>query len=263
MIRSEHDGGASGGQSLQLLDRALKLVFLLRDYDRRVTLHELAVALGISKSSVHRLLGTLSRLELVTRDAAGRYHVGSKMKELSTDVWTEADIRAVALPHMEQLREFSGETVSLHVLDGDTHVVVEQCESPHEVQWTRRVGRAYALRRGANASALLAFVRQSEAQAILARTALPADPSPSLSAEELQGVRRAGYALHVRGGPDGIAIAAPIFTRGGQPIGSLCVSGPLPRFDAGAAERAARVLLQKTQAISKAMGLRAARPIGA
>jgi DNA-binding IclR family transcriptional regulator len=261
MKRSEHEGGA-GGQSLQLLDRALKLVFILREYDRRVTLHELAVALGISKSSVHRLLGTLSRLELVTRDAAGRYHVGPKMKELSADVWTEADIRAVALPHMEQLREFSGETVSLHVLDGDTHVVVEQCESHHEVQWTRRVGRAYALRRGANASALLAFVRQSEAQAILARTALP-DSAPLLSAEELQRVRRAGYALHVRGGPDGIAIAAPIFARGGQPIGSLCVSGPLPRFDAGAAERAARLLLQKTQAISKAMGLRAPRPLGA
>ena len=260
VVALDPDGGASGGGGLQLLDRALKLVFMLREYERKVSLQELATALDISKSSVHRLLGTLTRLELVTRDATGRYQVGPKMKELSADVWTEADIRAVSLPHMERLRDICGETVSLHVLDGDTHVVVEQCESPHEVQWTRRVGRVYTLRRGANACALLAFFPQAEAPAILTRTRAASDSGAGPSIEELHRVRRAGYAMYARGGPvDGIAIAAPIFSRGQQPIGSLCVSGPLPRFDARAAERIASVLLQKTQLVSKAMGLRPTR----
>jgi DNA-binding IclR family transcriptional regulator len=249
----------AGGSGLQLLDRAFKLVFILREYDRKVSLQELASELAISKSSVHRLLGTLTRLELVARDASGRYHAGAKMKELSADVWSEADLRTTARPHMEQLRDATGETVSLHVIDGVTHVVVEQCESPHEVQWVRRVGKVYTLRRGANACALLAFLPAPEAQAILAKTLRSSDLGPSL--DDLQRVRRAGYAMYARRGPvEGIAIAAPIFARGNQLVGSLCISGPEQRFDAAAAERAAQHLLARSYAVSKAMGLRVMRP---
>jgi IclR family transcriptional regulator, KDG regulon repressor len=244
-----------GGQGLQLLDRAIRLIFILRNYDRKVSLQELATALEISKSAVYRLLGTLSRLELVARDNTGRYQIGSKMKELSADLWTDADVRVVALPFMEQLRDICGETVSLHVLDGVTHVVVEQCASPHEVQWVRRVGHVYTVLSGANACAFLASFPAAEAKAILAKTRSSAESGPS--ARELQDVRRLGYALYERGGPvDGFAIAAPIFTRSGKPIATLCVSGPSPRFGKKAAEKISSALLERTTAISKAMGYR-------
>jgi DNA-binding IclR family transcriptional regulator len=250
------EGTAGGtGQGLQLLDRAIRLLFILRNYDRKVSLQELATALAISKSAVYRLLGTLSRLELVARDGTGRYQIGSKMKELSADLWTDADVRVVALPYMEQLRDISGETVSLHILDGVTHVVVEQCASPHEVQWVRRVGHVYTVLSGANACAFLASFPTAEAKAILAKTRSSADPGPS--AQQLESVRRLGYALYARGGPvDGFAIAAPIFTRSGLPIATLCVSGPNPRFGKKAAEKISSALLERTTAISKAMGYR-------
>jgi DNA-binding IclR family transcriptional regulator len=245
----------STGSGLQLLDRAFKLVTILNSCERKVSLQELATSLGVSKSSVHRLLTSLSRLEFVTRDATGRYQAGPKMKELSADVWSEADVRTVALPHMERLRELSRETVSLHVRDGLTHVVVEQCESPFEVRWMRRIGRVYPLARGANASVLLAYLPPAEAAAILARTGRPAHPGPSM--DDLEAIRRAGYALVARGTPvDGYVIAAPIFARGNVPIGSLCISGPNTRFDAITAQSFARALVQKAQLVSRAMGLR-------
>ena len=249
---------ATDAPGLQLLDRALRLLFLLRDYDRKVSLQELATELTISKSAVYRLLSTLSRLELVVRDGSGRYQYGPKMKELSANLWTDADVRAIALPYMEQLRDISGETVSLHLLDNLTHVVVEQCASLHEVQWVRRVGHVYTLLRGANASALLAFFPVAEARDVLAKTRSSTEAGPD--AKELERVRRLGYALTARGGPvGGFAIAAPIFTRSGRPIATLCVSGPSQRFAKTAAEGVAQDLLDRTAAISRAMGFRSPR----
>jgi DNA-binding IclR family transcriptional regulator len=262
VVALDPDGATGGGHGLQLLERAFRLVSILQGYNRKVSLQELANALNVSKSSVHRLLATLSRLELVTRDAGGRYQAGPKMKELSAHVWSEADVRTVALPHMEQLRDASRETVSLHVRDGLTHVVVEQCESPYEVRWMRRVGRVYPLVRGANASVLLAFLPPAEAQAILARTRRSPDVGPT--EDDLRRIRRAGYALQARGNPiDGYVLAAPVFARGNVLIGSLCISGPNTRFDSPAAERYSQLLLQKAQLVSSAMGMRTSRSITA
>jgi IclR family transcriptional regulator, KDG regulon repressor len=249
------DDGLNGG-GLQVVERAFKLIFVLKEYDRKVSLQELAAELQCSKSAVHRLLSTLEGLDLVVRDRlSGQYQFGRKLQELSADAWTRADARTVALPHMERLRDQTGETVSLHARDGVMHVVVEECESRHDVQWVMRVGRRYPLLRGAAARAILAFLAPDEARTILDQIRTEENPGPPDAL--LRRARKAGFAMSVKGlAADGMAIAAPIFNRQGRVYGALCVSGPLTRFTAAKANDLAGSLLRAAAAISDELGYR-------
>ena len=49
-------------------------------------------------------------------------------------------LRALALPQMVRLRDISGETVFLSMIDGDYRTSVFQLESPHQIKRTVPIG---------------------------------------------------------------------------------------------------------------------------
>ncbi|MEZ4334987.1 MAG: helix-turn-helix domain-containing protein [Myxococcota bacterium] len=60
------------------VDKALDVLFHLHASEAPLALGEIARALGLAKSSCHRLLATLVQREVVEQDEAGRYRPGSR-----------------------------------------------------------------------------------------------------------------------------------------------------------------------------------------
>ncbi|SRR5581483_258784 len=242
--------------SVRAVERAVELLFRLASHPEGIGLQRLAAEVGCSKSTVHRLLATLQGLGVVEQDGRLReYRLGQRVRELAGQ---GDELRRAALPLMRELVESTAETVTLHVIEGDSHVVIEQCESPHEIRRILPLGQAVPLLTGATARAILAFLPSDRTQQTLARTRTTRESGPSMA--QLAEVRERGYSLspgeRIAGGT---ALSAPIFDRSGDLCAALSLSGPRFRLSSARAARFAPLLVGAAARISHALGFRQPR----
>jgi DNA-binding IclR family transcriptional regulator len=237
----------------------MELLFRLAGRERGTSLQQLAREVGCSKSTAHRLLATLERMAVVERDGISRhYRLGRRAGELAREAQGRADLRQVAVPYMQALRETTDETVTLHLLEGDSYLVVAQVESHHEIRRIHPLGIRVPMLLGATAKAILAFLPWDEARQILARNATPAQRGPG--EQELRDIRELGYAFSMGERiPGGSAVAAPIFDHQGRVCAALAISGPTFRLTPARATRFVTPLLQAARRISEAIGYSGSR----
>jgi IclR family transcriptional regulator, acetate operon repressor len=205
--------------------------------------------MGCSKSVVHRILATLVETGYVASDpTTRRYRLGAKAMLLSGADSARDDIRRRALPHLEAVRERTGETATLSLLRGGMRVYVEQIESRQAVRQTVTLGGEAPLHLGASGKAILAFLAEERWPAAVRGSALRAD---------LERVRRRGYAVsRSERIPGAASVAAPIFDRTGGVLGSLSAAGVLARSDARTAARYGAAVVVEAQALSRELGWR-------
>lgn len=225
-------------------------------------LADLCVALGVPKTSLHRLLRTLEGSSYVTyRD--GTYDLGPAsfhLAHLIREATAAATFPSSARPVLERLARETGETVMLGVLadGGDEIVYVDVIDSTAPVRFTVPIGDRRPLYSAASGKAVLAFLGQAKRQAYLDRCEfLPFTP---------QTVRREGLPVQLRevaaravaiddGGKivGAAGIASPVFGARGQVFAAVSVAGPAERLLAAQAEIERRVH-QAGQLISQLAG---------
>lgn len=234
------------------LERAVELLLCVADQPAPVSLRELVERTGYSKSTTHRLMARLERMGIVRKDPQSHlYRIGPRLLNLGRRSRVELEPRRVALPIMERLRDACGETVSLHFLDGIYQVAIEKCDSPEEIRTVRSLGWRVPLFKGATSKAILAFLPDDRAKAILEDVGAAAGaPSP----EELALVRARGYAISFGEVTVGAtAMSAPVFDYRGV-WGGLSISGPTFRFTSALAQQFAPLLMQAAAHLSHELG---------
>lgn len=250
--------------NIRAVERALRLLTTLSDGTSR-SLTELSGAIGLSSSTTFRILATLARSGYVERASqSGSYRLGLACLELGQAYQVGSDIRQIALPELEKLRDDTMETVHLAVLDGMDVVYLEKLNGLHAVQvMSSRVGGrlpAYCTGLG---KVLLAYVDPTIVRAHFEQTGLRAYTqmtiaSPSELMEHLEEIRRQGYALdegeheaEVR------CAAAPVLDSTRKSVAAISVAGPAGRMEPLKANAA---LIERTlraaQAISSRLGYR-------
>ena len=117
-------------------------------------------------------------------------------------------MRSAALPHMQELAEASGETVTLGLYDPvrQQTYVLAVVESDAPFRYVSKLHEWRDLYTGASGRAVMAFLPEEERRAIVDRTQLaPATEHTITSADELEAVlaevRERGYALEPGGAP--------------------------------------------------------------
>jgi IclR family transcriptional regulator, KDG regulon repressor len=243
-----------GATHVRAVERGVELLFRLADHRDGASLQQLAAEIGCSKSTVHRLLATLEGLGVAERDARpGFYRLGRRARDLARGGWGDRDLRRIALPYMEALRDESEETVTLHLVDGADHVVIEQCESPQEIRRSLQLGQRTPLLRGATAKAILAFLPPADAARIVSEVRGSEDSGPSQA--ELHDIRSLGYAFSISERlAGGSSISVPIHDRAGRVCAALSISGPSFRFTTARAIRCAPALVRAAAEVSAALG---------
>lgn len=238
----------------RVVERAIELLLQVAEHPGHLSLQNLVERAGYSKSTVHRLLARLERLKVVERHPQSRrYHVGARLRGIIRASWSEPDVRVVARPILEALRDQSTETVSLHLRDGADQVVIDMCEGIQEVRWVAMVGRRSSLLTGPTARVILAFLPPEQSEALLEQIRKPQEPGPS--AKSLAETREAGFAVGTTAlSGDTTAITAPVFQRGGRVWGGISIAGPAFRFGPDEARRHALELMRAATEISAALG---------
>lgn len=237
MSNSVRGRPAAPAPSSTSVDNALALLQLIGER-QALRVAEAADLLGVARSTAHRLLAALRRRGFVTQDRPnGAYRPGPTLYEIGIRAASRIDIRRVARPVLEQVREETRETVSLAVLEGTTVRFVECAESPRSV----RVGNRTGVLRPAHASAVGKAILATFSDAELARRypdgTLPPDGAAGALTDlaglraDLDAVRARGYALNWEESVDGVcAVGVALRNTDGQPPAALAVAAPRSRM---------------------------------
>lgn len=235
MVKPHRDSTVDNlGQSL------LRGFALLEELSRRgpSQLGQIATALSLPKSTVHRLLHLLQQQGYVAQDPESRaYRLTLKLFEVGYRVVAATGLREKALPLMEQLSSQTGETVLLSALDGIDVVYVEKIESLAAVRLTSPIGSRVPLHATAAGKAILSGYWPDSWRSLLAASTKEDGSLPRLTDatiidlesldEELAKVRRHGYAVDDGESMTRVrAVAAPIRDFRGRTVAAISVAGP-------------------------------------
>ena len=222
---------------------------------------EAAKRIGLSKSAVSRILSTLNQARLVSKNPVNqKYRLGPKVLELADIFLMGMGWRAVAIPHLKELRNKTDETVMIFILDGDHRVCLEIFESSHELRPVLNIGGRYPLHAGSAGKVLLAYLPEEERRKILAQAGMPKiTPNTITNTEELEKqlaqIRKQGYAVSRQERTDFLSsISAPIKDYRGKVIAVVCLDGPTFRFTNHNIRKFKQLLLATTESISREIG---------
>jgi IclR family KDG regulon transcriptional repressor len=224
--------------NIRVLDRAFSILAMLSDGKPR-TLQQLATDIQLSGSTTFRQLATLASYGYVQRDdQTNQYALGRACLELARAYYEGNDVRRVALPELERLRNETKETVHLAILDRIEIVYIEKLQGLHAIglMGSRVGGRAPAYCTGVG-KVLLAhetpeLVRQYFMRRKLTRYTEDTITSFEALVSELSSIQSRGYALdHGEHEAQVRCVAAPIFDMRGKVIAGLSISGPVDRME--------------------------------
>ncbi|MEW6670913.1 MAG: IclR family transcriptional regulator [Thermodesulfobacteriota bacterium] len=248
------------GRHVEAVLRALDLLDCFQ-HKPVLTLKEMAARTRMTRSRVIRLAGTLaSRGYLIYNAQEKQFQLGSRLLGLGKVFELNNTLTSLARPFLKELVQETGELASLYVIDGMERVALVREKGIHEISYSVGEGQRMELYAGAAGKALLAFAPPDVQTAILSRKILKRLTSrtitdPDRLAEELEEIRRKGYACS--GGErvsDVWSVAAPVFDHTKQVCCSIGVTGPLFRIPKRLQLRYTKILTDKAGKLSDRLG---------
>jgi IclR family transcriptional regulator, acetate operon repressor len=229
----ERPGGLIGA-----VDNVLRLLRLFEDYEM-LRVNQVARDMGLSRSTVHRMLATLSHHEFVEQDPYSRaYKPGPALIDIGLTVVSKIDIIAVSHSALVELRDLTGETAHLGIIRGGTSVLfLDSVESDQVVRTGSRIGWILPAHSTASGKALLAEQTDEEIAALYPSGVLETPTPQALSTlgellDQVADVRRLGYAVnHGESEADVAAVAAAVRDKRGHVRCALVTTAPLSRAD--------------------------------
>lgn len=252
--------------AVPMVMKTLAVLETFRSAGPRLSLAEVVRACQIPKASAYRILETLRYTGYVSRSEHGLYRLNFKLLDVAGVVQQHSMLRQVAMPFLERLRQQTGETVNLGVLEGSEVVYADVLESTHNLRMVPRVGSAAPLHATALGKSIAAILPAGEVDIRARKGRLRRYTSRTIVAdaafqEELARVRERGYAIDDQEEADGcMCIGAAIVDARGQALGAVSVSAPSNRCTPARISRIGRAVRDTAVAISERFGFKSETP---
>jgi DNA-binding IclR family transcriptional regulator len=207
---------------------------------------------GINVSTISRILATLAGGGLVDHvTSTGRYRLGAGVVRLANAA--RLDIRSLARPHLEELGQHIGETVTLSVPGEHEAFTLDFVQSQLTVRSVAEVGRVSVAHATAVGKVFLAHggaLRDGPLRAFTERTIV----DRAVLEVEVATTRDRGWGQALGEREEDLnAVATPVCSRAGQLVAILGVQGPAIRFSPPAMRTAVEQLTEKAALISSAL----------
>jgi len=264
MARVPHSKTNKSPYRVQVLDRALAALATLANSSSDCSLAELCPALGLHKSTAHRLMMVLEQHRLVVKNPeTGRYRLGLRLYELGSRAIEGLDLRGRARPHLNRLRERFGETVFFCILDEGQVFYVEKVESQRSVRTACTVGSRAPAYCTAVGKAMLAELSDAEVSGITKASSLKAITANTITTmaelrAELKAVRSRGYAIDDEEKEEGLrCVGAAVRAHSRKLAAAMSISGPAFRMTKERIPEVGQALMQAAGELSAELGYQA------
>jgi len=129
-------------KGIQVIDRAFDILEILSGERDGLGVTEIGNRLGLHKSTVHRILGSMVKRGYIekTKDR-GLYKVGLKLVEISSVYLNSVELKTEARPYLTDLMYKLGQPVHLATLDGSDVVYIDKVQQENSIRLYSQIGR--------------------------------------------------------------------------------------------------------------------------
>ena len=220
------------------LQRALDILSLFGSQSPELGITDIAKALNLHKSTAAGLVYTLQRNGYIAQNPENRrYHLGLQLIERAGVLLDQIEIRKIAMPELEHLRDWSSESVNLAILEENQVIYIERLLTDKSLGFRNHIGKRAWPHSTALGKAMLSHLPPHEAREILESYPLESMTLNTITdIEALMGQFKAfrdqGYAIEREENEiGGLCISAPIHNHSSNPVAAVSVSFPLSRLD--------------------------------
>ena len=223
--------------TVQSIERAFAVLRSLAGGPAGVT--EIADRVGLPKSTVARILGTLAEIGAVEQAGTGSdYRIGAAMAELAAAARPGRSLVSLARPLLAELNERTGEAAGLSIPDGLEMLYLDQITPDSELQVRDWTGHRIAMNAVPSGQVVLAddddLTRRLVSAGLRRFTPHTITDEASLRAR-LAEVRATGYAWAIEEFAEGLSsVAAAVRSADGRVVAALHVYGPSSRLPGAA-----------------------------
>ncbi len=194
----------------------------------QMTLSEVAERTGMNRAGARRYLLTLAQLGFIRQDER-QFRLTAKVMELGYAYLSSVPITTIAQPYLDSIRDTTGESVAVAVIDGIDVVHIVSANSTRLMSPTLTVGRRFSVVYASAGRVLLSLKPEEERDLILDKVEFAPLTDRSITSrqqllKELAQVRRQRYALvdqEIEVGARSLAV--PVFNKAGQPVAAINV----------------------------------------
>ena len=224
-------------------------------------LSDLSKAVGMPKTTVHRMLLTLGDNGYVMQEKQrGEYCLSFKLFSIGSRMLNHSSLVDIARPYCKELRDAVDETVNLCVVSGTEMLVVDKQVTSQMLRQDSIIGSSFPLFQSASGKIFLAFSEEAETQKVLkliSGQSFSQDSEQSMNdlCAELEKVRQTGLAYDYEEVFKGVrCTAAPIYDFQNKLVASLSISAPTVRLNETTSANIERHILQTANKISQRLG---------
>jgi IclR family acetate operon transcriptional repressor len=259
-VATEQDGAEAGRYTVKSVARALRLVGIVADGPAEgQTLSELAVPLGISKSSTLALARTLEAAGFLRETRPGpRYTLGTALIRLGDIVGRQLPLGDLCRPLLDELSETTKMTARIAVAEAGYPVFIARVDGPGSVRFYTPLGQREVPYASAAGKAILCTMTEPEVRRVCAETGLAPRTAHTITdidtlLDNLAAARRLGFAVDDEEDAEGVFCAgAAFFGHDGSCAGAVSVTGikgDLPAWRVDELGRSVRSYADKVSAL--------------
>ena len=227
---------AVSDQSSTGADRVLSVLAVFRDPREELGVTDIASALGMDKSVVHRILAALTRRQFVDRnDKTLKYRVVLRAWEVGRRFTVRSWFDQLAAPALSDLVQRIGGTGYVASLDGTEVVYLATVDGIGPFRVHVEVGSRTSAHRTALGRAILAQFSAEERRTILDQVDFsqpggqeaPSRPRAEIE-QEIAAAAERGYSINRGDSRVGVgAVGAAVIDPRGRPVGAISVGFPM------------------------------------
>ncbi len=242
-----------------VLDRSIAILDAVERGAR--TLTQLIAEVGLSRSTTHRLVGSLKEHGFIADVGALGFVHGPRLLRLANLAARELPLRDLAHPILEQLAASTGESAQLYLRSGDERICIDTAESSSELRTIVEPGARLPITAGSAGKVFMAWAPEGARQRWLGMLEPLTERTPTVPErmeQQLATARRRGWAQSVEERQTGVvSVSAPVFEATGAVMAAVSVSGPRNRMGPKPGEDFSAPVVHAAREIERALGTEA------
>jgi len=217
--------------------KAFDIINYIADQKQEQGATEISEGLGYGVSATYHILNTLKESNIITQnEKTKKYKLSLKLWQLGMTAYNQNNISLELRPYLAKLRDYTGETANLTILEGEEIVYVAQEESDKLIKMFTKTGATAPLHCTASGKIFLAYKDQEERDNIIGGLKLEKFTDNTITdkkslKKELLTIKEHGYGFDEEERDEDVScIAAPVFGPNEEVMACLSISGPNNRF---------------------------------
>ena len=246
---------------LSSLEKSLQIIELLSKNPQGLSLSALTHKLGYPKSTIHHMLSTFLPYDYVTQEPeTKKYRLGFKFLSISRAILDNIDVRTIAHKHLRELQQKCNESVHLYILRNGYLVCLDKIEEPGGgLSLATYIGFRTDPHAAASGKVLLSELPHKAIEEMYKDRPLKVYGKNTITSfaqlfEELENIKKQGYAIDNEEYYEGARCVAAAVRAGGRIVAAISVTGSIFTMTMDRINRELSVVVTSTaEAISSEM----------